>query len=139
ENAWTGFWARDSKKLQQISIEEAAGIPGAILGRKPPEMGGEGACGHIVMSDGTGNGTIEAACHRLGVCRLHISGRRWDYAVLLPGIEYSGEVKPVTGPTGTIYRVTDPLMHGPDMLALQKALQVKGYDVTDDGIYGPKT
>lgn len=40
---------------------------------------------------------------------------------------------------GRILEVADPMMHGPDVLAWQKQLQTRGWSLTADGFFGPKS
>ena len=80
---WTGAWFADmhSGKVNQISLQTAYSIPGAILLRFSK------AGHHIVFSDGKG-GTIEAMGTDYGVCRGHTAGREWDYGITVPGVQY---------------------------------------------------
>ncbi|WP_298145902.1 hypothetical protein [uncultured Acinetobacter sp.] len=86
-DAYTGYWVNDIKKYcDEISLSEAALIPGAILLRSPRYQGIK--IGHIALSDGKG-GTIEAHSANRGVCRASIKGRIWQYALLLKNIQYT--------------------------------------------------
>jgi len=91
-DAWTGYWERDARRLgRMISVQEAAGIPGAAILRFPPSTG----VGHIVLSDGRG-GTLEAKGTAFGVVTDVIKGRRWNTGILIDGIAYqppSGDVQ----------------------------------------------
>jgi N-acetylmuramoyl-L-alanine amidase len=91
-DAWTGYWERDARRLgRMISVQEAAGIPGAVILRFPPSTG----VGHIVLSDGRG-GTLEAKGTAFGVVTDVIKGRRWNTGILIDGIAYqppSGDVQ----------------------------------------------
>lgn len=134
-DSYTGFWARDAKKLGKIvTINEALQTPGAAILR----IAGNGAIGHIVISDGKG-GTVEAHSTKTGVINSVVSGRRWDYGVLVPWIEYEQTTIPnVKGvnkkPAKIIYRLTKPLMKGPEIKEIQKRLGISA-----DGIFGPQT
>jgi N-acetylmuramoyl-L-alanine amidase len=136
-DAFTGFWRRDSTSLGTlISIDEAAGTPGAAVLRFPQV----GASGHIVISDGQG-GTVEAHSPVDGVVALTLKNRRWDTGVLVPGVTYSAASSvTVTPPTAQIFRLMTPVMQGPNVRAIQKALQQAGFDPgAIDGAFGPHT
>lgn len=84
DDAYSGFWIDDGRKYgAEVTIEEAAQIPGAVLLRRARP----GKMGHVAISDGQG-GTIEAHSQTLGVARRGIAGRVWDLAVLVPDVEY---------------------------------------------------
>lgn len=130
-DAYSGFWARDADLLgKKITIDEATRTPGAALIR----LAGPGIIGHVAISNGTG-GTVEAHSSRAGVAFKAVSGRRWDFGVLVPWIEYS-ELAPVNvvKPMGTIYRYVTPMMHDDKIKEIQKALGIPA-----DGFYGPQT
>jgi hypothetical protein len=124
----------DARRASDRPLEEAAATPGAFVLRHNP------ASGHIVVSDGKG-GTIEAHSTRTGLVRRSLTGRRWDLAVLVPGIEYrSGGGRQVSGPRQTVYRLAEPLMKGMVVTQLQRALKKAGFDPgTIDGEFGPMT
>lgn len=136
-DAYTGYWARDTKNLlHRISVEDAVRTPGAILLRVPAP----GLIGHIVFSDGKG-GTLEAHSTKKGVIASTVKGRRWDMGLLLPDVVYAVnavETRPVPAPK--VLRLTKPRMKGPEVKRLQQALKGKGHDPGPlDGEYGPKT
>ncbi|MGH7807282.1 MAG: peptidoglycan-binding protein [Thermodesulfobacteriota bacterium] len=136
-DAFTGFWTQQARRDNAIiSIEDAAKIPAACLLRAP----GSQRTGHIVFSDGKG-GTIEAHSSKTGVIRNTVSGRRWDFGVLVPGVNYLMNEKPVEiVQPKIILRVTSPFMKGPLVQKVQEILADKGYHPGDiDGIYGPQT
>lgn len=84
-DAYSGFWCDDARDFGVIvPPQDAMRIPGAVLLRRKRE----GRVGHVAISDGTG-GTIEAHSTRRGVIRGTAAGRRWDSAVLVPGIDYA--------------------------------------------------
>ena len=136
-DAYTGYWAEQATRDgAQITIDQAARIPGACVVRIP----GSGALGHIAISDGMG-GTIEAHSTNKGVIRSVIAGRRWDIGVLVPGVAYHSleDVIVIPAQPETL-RVTTPLMRGPRIQAVQSRLQILGYEPGNiDGIYGPQT
>ena len=134
-DAYAGYWMRDVRaKGKEISLAEAAATPGAAVLRHSAGLG------HIVISDGNG-GTVEAHSTRAGVIRGTLANRRWDAAVLVPGIEYSPRPIPdIPGPTVTIYRLNEPRMSDDTVLQIQAALKMNGLEPGDlDGIYGPIT
>ena len=85
DDAYSGFWIDDGRKYgAEVTIEEAAQIPGAVLLRRARP----GKMGHVALSTGDG-GTIEAHSKALGVARRGIAGRVWDLAVLVPDVDYT--------------------------------------------------
>lgn len=138
--AYTGAWERDSKKLgKRISVELAAATPGAFVLRYPPTPG---QMGHIVISDGSANGTVEAHSTKRGVIRGALAGRRWDTGVLVPGITYDQGIEPaaVRPPRLAIYRLTAPAMRDATVKSIQRALRAAGIDPGPiDGEFGPQT
>jgi hypothetical protein len=129
-DAYTGSWDRDAHALGTIvSKEVSAATPGAFLLRTP-----NGGMGHIVVSDGQG-GTIEAASSNTGVIAGKIDGRRWDYGILPPGIDYGAaqDRRSVQGPA-IIYAIGQPNLNIDKVKEIQKAV---GIDA--DGEYGPAT
>lgn len=64
-----------------------------------------------------------------------------EIAHLLGGPAPKPPVPPAVVPQwpGRILEVADPMMHGPDVLAWQKQLQARGWSLTADGFFGPKT
>jgi hypothetical protein len=96
--------------------------------------------GHIALCDGQG-GTVEAHSTSTGVIRHQVSGRRWDFGVLVPGIRYfmADRAEGVVQPTNVL-RLTDPMMRGARVRAVQQALAGLGLMPGDiDDIYGPQT
>lgn len=136
-DAFTGFWHRDATTRGNIvSLALGAATPGAAFLRIPQAN----LIGHIAFSDGKG-GTIEAHSSRTGVVRKKIAGRRWDMAVLVPGVEYStnADAVPPTPPL-IILRITTPLMRGSLVKQVQRALKAEGFNPGPiDGIYGAGT
>jgi N-acetylmuramoyl-L-alanine amidase len=136
-DAYTGYWAAQAKRDHAtIAVAEAMTIPGAVLLRAPQA----GKIGHIVFSDGSG-GTIEAHSSTRGVIRHTAAGRRWDWGVLVPGIEYfRTELTPAYRPPEPVLTVTRPLTRGPTVKLVQQALVYREFPVGPvDGIYGPQT
>jgi len=98
---YTGSWKRDVLSLGiQISVGEAAVIKGAMLLRRSANSG------HIAISNGDGDTTLEARGRLYGVVRYVISGRTWDYGVLVPGVEYDRTRAPSTYQSPFIVRNT---------------------------------
>ncbi len=137
-NAYTGYWARDADAVgRRIVVGQAANTPGAAVLRVPQA----GAMGHIVISDGQG-GTVEAHSSRDGVIRSTLANRRWDFGILVPGIQYTQgpPAGSVTQPEYVIYRLTDPRMVDDVVAEIQRALRVDGEDPGDiDSEFGPHT
>lgn len=127
-DAWSGFWLKDAQeKGRLVKVAEAAKTPGAVILRV-----GVGIMGHVVIADGRG-GTIEAACERLGVTRLSLTGRRWTHGVLVPGVAYDS-LGPVPLEPAKVFRLTNPYSRGEAVRRIQEALGLKV-----DGIFGPVT
>ena len=136
-DAFTGFWGNDvASRGIAVSVEDAMRTAGACLLRKPRT----GRVGHIVFSDGKG-GTMEAHSSARGLIRHTAAGRRWDVGVLVPGVRYfMGEEVVFVEPAPPVLRVTQPMMRGPRVKAVQEALKRRGYPVGDvDSVYGPQT
>ena len=137
-DAYSGYWGRDAKKLGiRIPVEQAARTPGAAVVRLPKAN----AVGHVVISDGKG-GTVEAHSTKRGVITSTLSARRWDLAVLVPGLEYveRKQVPVVSPPKTVIYRLRKPHMKDDTVEALQRSLQEAGFHPGDiDGDFGTMT
>lgn len=137
-DAYTGYWAQQARAAGAVvNVEEAAGIAGALVLREPQT----GRTGHIVISDGQG-GTLEAHSAKDGVIANTLSGRRWDYGILVPGIRYFASDAPVrpAPPPPDILRLKDPMMRGESVRRLQQRLTELGYFPGKvDGIFGPQT
>jgi len=86
DDAYSGFWLDYAQIVGTvIPLEEAAWIPGAVLLRRKLAR----RVGHVAVSVGDGERTIEAHSTRFGVCSKKIAGRVWDLACLVPGVEYT--------------------------------------------------
>jgi N-acetylmuramoyl-L-alanine amidase len=137
-DAYTGYWARDSKALGiEIAVEDAAATPGAMILRTPAA----GAMGHIVVSDGTG-GTVEAHSTKRGVIASTLDGRRWDTGILITGVDYTqGASAEVAPPKTLIVRLTEPdHMTGSVVKEIQRALKAAGFSPGPiDGDFGSNT
>ena len=127
----TIYWERDADTAaERISVAQAKVIPGAAMLRF---VRGE-ANHHIVLVDKNG-GTIEAANSRQGVVFGTLEGRRWTCGILVPGIDYGVLPAPQeVAPPAFVWRYQSPLMVGPEVGEIQKALRIKV-----DNVYGPKT
>ncbi|HEY0016788.1 MAG TPA: peptidoglycan-binding domain-containing protein [Longimicrobium sp.] len=134
--SFSGWWGRDARGIgREISVAEAARIPGAVVYRAPRT----GAIGHVVFSDGRG-GTFEAKSRSTGVVRSTLDGRRWDMGILVPWIDYAAGPPVPVRRGGPIYRLTTPLMRGPTVRAIQMALLRRGINPGDtDGLFGVLT
>lgn len=136
-DAYSGAWKNDAESLGIIvTTDVAARTPGAMVLRAPTSALG----GHIVVSDGVG-GTIEAKGKAWGVVKDTLTGRRWDFGILVPGITYTS-LSPVivSGPTSTVYRYTNPMMVSAKVGEIQQALTVAGFSTKGvDNIFGINT
>jgi len=138
-DAYTGKWRDDAKKMGIIvDTSKAASTPGAAVLRAPTDD----RCGHIVISDGKG-GTVEAMDSNHGVTTGTLGGnRRWDFGILVPGIQYQTAAIPVkiVAPTITIYRLISPHMQDEKIREIQTKLKEQGFDPKGlDGVFGPNT
>ena len=136
-DAYTGFWRDNAESIGKIiSIEEAIKTPGAAILR----AAATGTIGHIVISTGHG-GTVEAHSHADGVIASVVSGRRWDYGILVPWIDYAPlQETTYVPPAYTIYRYTSPMMISPVVGKIQKALTDAGFDTKGiDNVFGQNT
>lgn len=125
-DAYSGAWARDALANPSRLVSPTLAPGGAILIRAPHPDAGVG--GHVAIADGKG-GTVEAYSSARGVIPGTSTGRRWDWALLVPGVEYAPWTAPV--PRRPILRHGS---RGDDVRRLQAAL---GIDA--DGIYGRDT
>lgn len=137
-DSYTGYFDRDAHEIGKIiPIDEAKRTPGAALLR----VAGNGITGHIVLSMGN-NKTVEAHSHADGVIHSVVDGRRWDYGILIPGIDYTEipSTTPVVQPKGIIYRFTRPAMVSPVIGRIQKRLTELGFDTKGtDNVFGENT
>lgn len=136
-DAYSGAWRDDAQaKGIIITAEKAAGIIGAAVLRAPTaDLGG-----HIVFSDGKGD-TIEAKGAKWGVVQDTLTNRRWDYGILVPGIDYTQPAPVVVTPPKTIiYRYTNPMMVAAKIGEIQHALTKAGFSTKGaDDIFGINT
>jgi N-acetylmuramoyl-L-alanine amidase len=133
-DAYTGFFDRDAHKIGKIiTVSEAAQIAGALILRVPSGS----AIGHIVVSQGNGK-TIEAHSTKTGCIESIVSGRRFDYGILPPGIEFSANSSVISSPPkDVVYKLKTPYMKDQFIKKVQEALGFKGSQA--DGVYGPVT
>lgn len=95
-DAYSGHWARDGEALPllnlgqrvpesgaRVPIAVGCNTPGAVLVRRPQA----GLTGHVAVSQGEGR-TVEAYDSSKGVIESKSTGRRWDLAVLVPGLVF---------------------------------------------------
>lgn len=136
-DAYTGFLDRDAELIgTKISVEDAARIKGAILLR----VATGSAIGHTAFSSGNGK-TVEARGRKYGVVEYKVSGRDWDYGILLPFVDYSRspEVE-VQKPLGKLIKLVTPFLIDLAVGIIQAALKRKGiYLGKVDNQYGPIT
>lgn len=138
---YSGGWAHDAARglLLRTTVDAALATPGVFLVRAPAR----GAIGHVALSDGTG-GTVEAHSRKHGVSAHRVSGRRWDHACLLAGVEYRSAV---ASPLPTYHAPAVILREGsrgPLVVALKRALAERGYwqqplESVTAPIFGPMT
>lgn len=136
-DAYTGYWLEQARRDDAIvDLEVAVRTAGAFLLR----AAAKDWIGHIAISDGRG-GTIEAHSTKTGVIRGKVANRRWDYGVVVPNVTaYSNPDLPPIEVVKRTLHVTRPLMAGPLVKQVQKALAAAGYAPGSvDGIYGPQT
>jgi N-acetylmuramoyl-L-alanine amidase len=137
-DAYSGAWVRDAQASHRdISIGQARATAGAVLVRRPSASG----IGHVSISQGDGT-TIEAHSRLRGVTNDKVDGRRWDIAMLVPGIEYPSELEPgIYAPPGAlVLGLRQPPMQGQLVKKLQQALKARGFNPgTVDGVFGPHT
>lgn len=140
-DAYTGYWTDDALASHAtVAVNQALNTPGAILLRRPRSQGSGHAIGHIAISRGDGT-TVEARGARYGVVIARdAASRPWDYGVLVPGVEYTaGAGQPYVPQSGQLM-VTSPLTRGAAVVAVQRALQQRGYAPgAVDGVFGSKT
>lgn len=138
-DAYTGSWKRDALSLGRIvTVPEASHIAGAMLLRR------SASSGHIVISEGTGNGTLEARGAQYGVVRYVISGRPWDIGILVPWIDYDTAGLKIAEQKYeapfTLRTLEGGVQHGDAIAAVQNTLRGAGYyDGTITGRYDVRT
>jgi hypothetical protein len=138
---FSGYWHDEAVKYGTVIDWKAAlKIPGAVLIRKPAP----GLIGHVALSMGDGERTLEARSSKLGVNIFpEAAARAWTIGCLLPGVEY-GKAAPPVGkgaavdlPGGYLW-LKKPVLKGPEVVAAQQALIAKGISPGPlDGEYGP--
>lgn len=137
---FSGHWHDEARKYGIVVDWRAAlKIPGAVLIRKPAP----GLIGHVALSLGDGDRTLEARSTKLGVGIFDgAAARGWTVGCLLPGVEYGAfdEAEPTaatTMPDGYLWLKT-PRFKGAAVVALQKGLKARGVDPgAIDGEFGP--
>jgi Putative peptidoglycan binding domain len=141
-DAYTGYWSEDvANQHAAIDVALALKTPGAILLRRPRAVrSGEHAIGHIALSRGDGS-TVEARGRAFGVVIApDAADRVWDTGVFVPGVSYVSGPAANYRPPANLLRVTSPFMQGPEIVAVQRALEARGYSVSGvDGVYGSNT
>lgn len=123
--AYTGAWRDDLEagRVILVSIDKAAGTPGGILLRYPPDSQ---RMGHIAFCDGLG-GTVEAKGQRYGVVEDSVQGRSWDAGILIPGITYTASSPvPIRAPAN-VYRLGAPNMDAGVLAAIKVTLAARGF------------
>lgn len=136
-DAYTGYFGVDAEKIgTKISVDDAARIEGAMLIRLPT---GD-ATGHIVFVKPKAE-TIEARGSKYGVVNYVVSGRDWDYGILLPFIDYSrNEPIKIQKPIGKLIKLVAPYLIDIAVGLIQGVLKSKGlYKGAIDNKYGAMT
>lgn len=148
---YSGHWYSEAQaKGRVISWKDALAIPGAVLVRAPTA----GRIGHVAISMGDGDRTLEARGAAFGVDIFKKAAQRpWGIGCLLPGVDYEGDAArppPKAGrtrgplpkpdlPTGYLWLKT-PNQKGATVVAVQRALASAGIDPGPvDGEFGPMT
>lgn len=137
-DAYTGYIDRDAELIgTKIEVDDAARIAGAILMRVPTGS----AIGHTAFSMGRNDKTNEARGSKYGVVNHKISGRDWNYGILLPFVDYSrGSAVTVQKPLGKLIKLVTPFLIDLAVGIIQTALKKKGiYTGQIDNLYGPLT
>lgn len=136
-DAYTGAWKLDLDKYGiRVSVAEAAGTPGGIVLRHPPNSG---SMGHIAICDGQG-GTVEAKGRRYGVVADTVHGRPWDAGILVPGISYGKTSAVDVAPATDSYKLGAQGLNTKIVRKIQQTLLERGFNPgTLDGEYGPDT
>ena len=124
-------------------VDRAIRTQGALLFRfrGDPFRGGRPSSAHVAVSLGNGS-TIEARGRDSGVGRFGARGRGWTHAALIPGVRYEtrkaspGEPEPAWPGR---YITQPPIMVGADVKMWQRRMRARGWDLDDDGEYGPKS
>lgn len=146
---YSGHWYTDGKQPGvAITWQRAVSIEGAFLVRRPRKK----PIGHLAISLGDGNRTLEARSRSQGVGFFdNVSERPWDIGVLLPGVDYGDAAiaaslsmlgdDVLAQPLSTDFLdYRRPLRKGPEVVALQRALAGMGIDPGPiDGKFGATT
>ncbi|USJ27572.1 peptidoglycan-binding domain-containing protein [Ensifer adhaerens] len=144
---YSGFWYSEAKKNGRvIRWEDALKIHGAFLIKAPP---GNGKIGHVAISLGDRDRTLEARGQAFGVGIFDKAARRpWSIGCLLPGVEYSSNPPTMNAaaiksamklPEGFL-ALRQPHLKGAHIITLQRVLSAKGIDPGPiDGDFGPMT
>ena len=149
---YSGFWVDDAgKRGVMVTADSAAKTPGAFLVRRPVAQPVK-AIGHVAIAIGDGS-VYEAAGAKLGVRVGPIEGRRWDFGVLVPTVDYGAAMPPpvVGGPASPpdeqgsvpavliLRRQASPSFDD-HVVELQTALKQRGFDPGKiDGLFGAAT
>mgnify|MGYP000880680378 CR=1 FL=1 len=136
-DGYSGWWIEQAvRDGATVPLDVAIRTPGAFLLR----AAGKDWIGHVVISDGRG-GTVEVHSSKTGVIRGKVEKRRWDYGVVVPGVQaFSNPDMPAVQVAQRTLHVTSPLTAGPLVKQVQRVLRDAGYfPGAVDGIYGPQT
>lgn len=137
-DAWTGSWKDNASDLGEvIPIENARFTPGAMLLRRSASYG------HIVISTGSGNETIEARGQKYGVVAHKIAGRRWDMGILIPGASYEfahANQSSHLAPRAFVLYFREPKFEGDLVKRIQRILlDLAFYEAQPTGVFDSQT
>lgn len=123
-----GYYANADTKGKMGSFP--ATVPGVLVFK----AGWDGIIDHVGISDGKGS-VIEAKGVDFGVVKTDLTGSGWDFWAYCHLLDYA----PVLGPTPNVVPGIRFGERGPRVKWLQTALNLKGYGLKADGIFGPAT
>ena len=139
---YSGSWYDEARRYgTAIAWQDALSIPGAVLIRKPISR----RIGHVVISMGDGDSTLET---RAALMAWNLEGakkRVWGIGCLLPGVDYDDAMprppppKPEPMPADYLW-LRRPMIRAAKVITLQRALLDEGiHPGPVDGEYGPVT
>lgn len=116
-----------------LAIDDAVHTQGALL------FGQTSSWHHVAVSLGNGQ-TIEARGSKYGVGSWDAPGRGWTHAARVPGLDYGAP----PAPPKDAYppwpgRYLKRGMSGSDVRQWQTQMRSRGWTITADGAYGPKS
>lgn len=123
-----GYYANAVTKGKMGSFP--ASIPGVLVFK----AGWDGIIDHVGVSDGKGS-VIEAKGVDYGIVKTDLTGSGWDFWAYCHLLDYT----PVLGATPNVVPGIRFGERGARVKWLQTALNLKGYGLKVDGIFGPAT